>query len=82
MCLDICIDGLVINRTLLYRWFEWDGEHGSEGHKLGVKPSDRKLTSLQDVKQQLALAFNNGGSILASGGEVDISILILVSGNV
>lgn len=44
----------------------WDGEHGSEGHKLGVK-----LTFLQGVDQQLALAFNDEGSVLASGGEVD-----------
>lgn len=55
----------------MYRWFEWDGEHGSEGHKLGVKQSEKELTLLQDVDQQLALAFNDEGSVLASGGEVD-----------
>ena len=54
-----------------YRWFEWDEEDSSEGDaKLGVKQSEKKLTPLEDVDQQLALAFNNDGSALASGGEV------------
>jgi hypothetical protein len=35
------------------------------------------LTPLEDVGQQLALAFNYEGSALAAGGEVDIIFHIL-----
>ncbi|PON98148.1 WD repeat containing protein [Trema orientale] len=62
-------DGLICAFPDSCRWFEWDKELSPEGRKLGVKPSDRVLASLRDVKQQLALAFNNEGSILASGDE-------------
>ena len=53
------------------RWFECDEEESSDGHKLGVKQSEKDLIPLEDV-EQLALAFNNKGSILAAGGEVDM----------
>lgn len=54
------------------RWFEWDVEKSAEAHKLCPKLSDKALSQLENVGQQLALAFNNAGSALAAGGEVDI----------
>ncbi|CAL5430695.1 unnamed protein product [Camellia sinensis] len=51
------------------RRFEWDGVKSTEVHKLGLKLSDNDLNQLEDVGQQLALTFNNEGSVLALGGE-------------
>ncbi|KAL5553422.1 hypothetical protein UlMin_040823 [Ulmus minor] len=62
-------EGLVCAFPESCRLFKWNGENGSEGHRLGLQPSERVLTALEDVGQQLALAFNNDGSLLASGGE-------------
>lgn len=45
-----------------------DGKH----NKLILKESDKEQHRLEDVGQQLSLAFNNEGSALAGGGEVDI----------
>jgi len=61
---------LLIIELLPCRWFEWDGEKIEEAHKLGLKSSDKVLTKLEDVGEQLALAFNNEGSALAAGGDV------------
>ena len=52
------------------RWFDWDQNQSSETHKLGLKLSEKELTQLEDVGQQLALAFNIDGTALAAGGEV------------
>ncbi|XP_024019406.1 SEC12-like protein 2 isoform X1 [Morus notabilis] len=62
-------EGLICSFPKFCRWFEWDGERSSEGHKLGIKQSEKELNLLQDVEQQLALEFNDEGSVLASGGE-------------
>ncbi|XP_062171018.1 SEC12-like protein 2 [Alnus glutinosa] len=62
-------DGLVCSFPKSCRWFEWDGEKSEEAHELGLKSSDKVLTKLKDVGQQLALAFNNEGSALAAGGD-------------
>lgn len=62
-------EGLVCSFPNFCRWFKWDEEHGSEGHKRGVKQPKEVLTLLEDVEQRLALAFNDEGSVLASGGE-------------
>lgn len=51
--------------------FKWNGENGTEDLRLGLQPSEKVLTTLEDVGQQLTLAFNNDGSLLASSGEVD-----------
>ncbi|KAJ1385090.1 WD40/YVTN repeat-like-containing domain superfamily [Sesbania bispinosa] len=51
------------------RWFDWDQNNSSETHKLSLKFSEKVLTQLKDVGQQLALAFNNDGTALAAGGE-------------
>ncbi|KAI5353268.1 PREDICTED: SEC12 [Prunus dulcis] len=61
-------DGLICSFPNSCRWFEWDEESG-EDPKLGLKQSDRVLDQLVDVGQQLALAFNKEGSVLAAGGE-------------
>ncbi|KAE8022854.1 hypothetical protein FH972_008618 [Carpinus fangiana] len=62
-------DGLVCSFPKSCRWYEWGGEKSDQAHKLGLKLSDKVLTQLEDVGQQLALAFNNEGSALAAGGE-------------
>ncbi|KAL0000209.1 hypothetical protein SO802_019811 [Lithocarpus litseifolius] len=45
-------------------------EKSEEIKKLVLKKSDKLLTRLKDVGQQLALKFNNEGSALAAGGEM------------
>ncbi|KAF5442294.1 hypothetical protein F2P56_034967, partial [Juglans regia] len=67
-------DGLVCSLPKSCRWFEWDVEKSAEVHKLCPKLSDKVLTQLEDVGQQLALAFNNEGSALAAGGEYRMAI--------
>ena len=52
--------------------FEWDEQEGAEVHKLGIKVSEKVLTQLENVGQQLALKFNSEGSALAVGSEVKI----------
>lgn len=61
--------GLICAFSESCRWFDWEKENKDGVHKLGVKHSDRLLTQLQHVGQQLALAFNQDGSVLATGGE-------------
>lgn len=61
-------------------FFEWDLVKENEACKLGLKESEKELTKLEDIGQQLALAFNSDSSILAVGGEVEIlRIYILLS---
>ncbi|GMI87648.1 SEC12P-like 2 protein [Hibiscus trionum] len=62
-------DGILCSFQQSCRLFEWKESEGNEVHKLGVKVSEKVLTQLEDVGQQLALAFNSEGSILAVGGE-------------
>ncbi|KAK9091654.1 hypothetical protein Sjap_024831 [Stephania japonica] len=52
-----------------FRWFEWDEQNSAETSRLGLKSSEKVLTRLENVGQQLALTFNHDGSILAVGGE-------------
>lgn len=59
------------------RWFDWDQNESSEIPKLGLKSSEKILTQLDDVGQQLALAFNSDGTALAAGGEVLASFTFL-----
>lgn len=60
-----------LNITLpLFRWFDWDTTNTSKNGRLGLKASDKVLTKLEDVGQQMALAFSEDGSLLAVGGEV------------
>ncbi|KAL6187617.1 hypothetical protein ACLB2K_039015 [Fragaria x ananassa] len=62
-------DGLICSFPESCSWFEWEKELGDGAYKLSVRHSDRVLEQLQNVGQQLALAFNKEGSVLATGGE-------------
>lgn len=64
-------DGIIcaMETPKVCRWFDWDQNKSSEIHKLSLKSSEKVLTQLEDVGQQLALAFNNDGTALAAGGE-------------
>ncbi|RDX70186.1 SEC12-like protein 2, partial [Mucuna pruriens] len=71
MALNSNGDGLIcgMETPKVCRWFDWDQNKSSEIHKLSLKLSEKVLTQLEDVGQQLALAFNNDGTALAAGGE-------------
>ncbi|CAL1373941.1 unnamed protein product [Linum trigynum] len=62
-------DGLICAMQNSCRFFEWDEIEESETQKLNVKVSDKALDRLQDIGQQLALAYDTDSSILAVGGE-------------
>ncbi|KAG5558577.1 hypothetical protein RHGRI_008502 [Rhododendron griersonianum] len=62
-------DGVICSLPKSCRCFEWDTVKSTDGKKLGLKPSDKVIDELEDVGQQLALIFNNDGSVLALGGE-------------
>ncbi|KAH7516344.1 hypothetical protein FEM48_Zijuj10G0125100 [Ziziphus jujuba var. spinosa] len=62
-------DGLVCSFPESCRLFEWNRKNSNENDSLVVKPSEKVLTQLEDVGQQLALKFNNDGSVFAAGGE-------------
>ncbi|KAH8496023.1 hypothetical protein H0E87_018996 [Populus deltoides] len=62
-------DGVICAFPSSCRFFDWDEVKDNEDHKLGLKPSKKVLTQLEDVGQQLALAFNSDSSVLAVGGE-------------
>ncbi|XVE85415.1 hypothetical protein DITRI_Ditri17bG0089400 [Diplodiscus trichospermus] len=62
-------DGIICALQQSCRLFEWEESGGNEVQKLGIKVSEKVLTQLEDVGQQLALTFNSEGSILAVGGE-------------
>ncbi|KAJ6768776.1 PROLACTIN REGULATORY ELEMENT BINDING PROTEIN [Salix koriyanagi] len=62
-------DGLICALPNSCRFFEWDEIKDNEAHKFGLKLSEKVLTHLEDVGQQLALVFNSDSSVLAVGGE-------------
>lgn len=62
-------DGIICAMQESCRLFEWEENEGAEVHKLGVKASEKVLTQLENVGQQLALNFNSEGSALAVGSE-------------
>ncbi|KAI4367339.1 hypothetical protein MLD38_023087 [Melastoma candidum] len=51
------------------RFFEWDNVKAKDSRDSGLKTSEKVLKELENVGQQLALAFNHDGSLLAVGGE-------------
>ncbi|GAA0160164.1 guanyl-nucleotide exchange factor [Lithospermum erythrorhizon] len=61
-------EGLICALPNSCRWFEWDPSSDNNG-SLNLKTSEKVLEQLEDVGQQLALAFNQEGSLLAVGGE-------------
>ncbi|KAF2316780.1 hypothetical protein GH714_042121 [Hevea brasiliensis] len=62
-------EGLICALPKSCRFFNWDEAKDNDAHKLDIKESLKVLTQLEDIGQQLALAFNNDGSVLAVGGE-------------
>ncbi|CAL1386778.1 unnamed protein product [Linum trigynum] len=62
-------DGLICAMQNSCRFFEWDEIEENETRKLDVKVSEKALDLLQDVGQQLALAYDTDSSTLAVGGE-------------
>ena len=58
----------------LHRWVEWDAVKSDDVHGWGLKSSEKILSQLEDVGQQLALTFDNEGSVLAVGGKVGFII--------
>ncbi|XP_028797306.1 SEC12-like protein 2 [Neltuma alba] len=62
-------DGIICAMPKGCRWFEWEQNRSAENHKLRLKVSDKVLNELEDVGQQLALVFDNDGTMLAVGGE-------------
>ncbi|KAG8634740.1 SEC12-like protein 2 [Manihot esculenta] len=62
-------DGLLCALPKSCRFFNWDEVKDNDAHKLSLKESVKVLTQLEDIGQQLALAFNSDGSVLAVGGE-------------
>ncbi|CAL5213098.1 unnamed protein product [Lathyrus oleraceus] len=64
-------DGVIcaMETPKICRWFNWDRNESAEVHKLGLKLSEKVLTQLDNVGLQLALAFSNDGTTLATGGE-------------
>ncbi|KAJ4840600.1 hypothetical protein Tsubulata_021435 [Turnera subulata] len=62
-------DGLICAMPNSCRYYEWDQVKDGDEQKLDLKPSEKVLSPLEDVGQQLALAFNSDSSVLAVGGE-------------
>ncbi|KAF9595373.1 hypothetical protein IFM89_000291 [Coptis chinensis] len=56
-------------RHVKAKWFEWDVPESSEKHQVDLKSSEKMLTQLEDVGQQLAMTFSTDGFALAVGGE-------------
>ena len=57
------------------RWFEWNKNTTEKNNSIGLKVSEKVFSELEDVGQQLALAFDNDGTMLAVGGEVKLLVM-------
>ncbi|XP_026407208.1 SEC12-like protein 2 [Papaver somniferum] len=62
-------EGLICSFPNCCRYFQWIAPTSMETNDLGLRASETVLTQLENVGQQLALAFNKEGSVLAVGGE-------------
>ncbi|KAI3453126.1 hypothetical protein Pfo_009789 [Paulownia fortunei] len=62
-------EGFICSFPKSCRWFEWDSTTSTDEHTLSLRSSEKVLEQLEDVGQQLAMTFNNEGSLLAVGGE-------------
>ena len=71
------IEVTLVTTIYLYRWFEWDAVKSDDVHGWGLKSSEKVLNQLEDVGQQLALTFDDEGSVLAAGGEVGFIIPVI-----
>lgn len=62
---------MVISDVLLiHRLFHWEDIMSREDNQVGEE-SEEVVKELKDVGQQLALAFDPEGSVLAAGAEVE-----------
>ncbi|KAL5726726.1 hypothetical protein ACHQM5_009740 [Ranunculus cassubicifolius] len=61
-------EGVICSFPESCRLFEWDVKK-SEGPKLTLKSSEKNLSELENVGQQLTLTFSTDGTALAVGGE-------------
>lgn len=55
---------------LIHRLFDWEEIMNSGEDNQAGEESREVIKELRDVGQQLALAFNQEGSVIAAGGEV------------
>ncbi|KAL2233316.1 SEC12-like protein 2 [Sesamum indicum] len=62
-------EGVICSFPKSCRWFEWESDTSTDKHTLSLKRSEKVLEQLEDVGQQLAMTFNDDGSLLAVGGE-------------
>nr|DAD32070.1 TPA_asm: hypothetical protein HUJ06_010921 [Nelumbo nucifera] len=62
-------EGVICSLPKSCRWFEWDAPECTEGSRLGLKSSEKVITQLEGIGQQLAVTFNREGSLIAMGGE-------------
>lgn len=62
-------DGIICALQNSCRLFEWDEVENTEIRRLGVKISEKVLSQLENVGQQLALTFDSEGTIFAAGSE-------------
>ncbi|KAL0372713.1 UNVERIFIED_CONTAM: SEC12-like protein 2 [Sesamum calycinum] len=60
-------EGVICSFPKSCRWFEWGVS--TDKRTLSLKRSAKVLEQLEDVGQQLAMTFNDDGSLLAVGGE-------------
>ncbi|KAL8157564.1 hypothetical protein AgCh_002318 [Apium graveolens] len=65
-------EGLICSMPKSCRWFEWDAIENDGVPGWSLKSSEKIFQQLEDVGQQLALTFDDEGSVLAVGGEVGI----------
>lgn len=59
---------------LKYRRFDWVNIMSPREGDQGGEEGEEVINELKDVGQQLALAFNQEGSVLAAGGEVGVKL--------
>ncbi|XP_074381399.1 SEC12-like protein 2 [Apium graveolens] len=62
-------EGLICSMPKSCRWFEWDAIENDGVPGWSLKSSEKIFQQLEDVGQQLALTFDDEGSVLAVGGE-------------
>ncbi|XP_027098125.1 SEC12-like protein 2 [Coffea arabica] len=62
-------EGVICSLPKSCRLYEWAAVEKADDSTLDLRSSERALEHLEDVGQQLSLAFNNEGTLLATGGE-------------
>ncbi|XP_027097846.1 SEC12-like protein 2 [Coffea arabica] len=62
-------EGVICSLPKSCRLYEWAAFEKADDSTLDLRSSERALEHLEDVGQQLSLAFNNEGTLLATGGE-------------